>query len=112
MLATTLIILTVPSQAFGWDISEARRPFMESESGIPITALVNAGFSEGDIKFIFEQTKKFKQSWELQDFQGIPNTVQQEIIGIAINSFESGIALGIGKARNLRNAEKKFGFAL
>ena len=87
---------------------------MPEISGIPIDTLKKMGFSDTDLEYILEQTEKYRTKWTLHtqaEYQGVPDHLQQQIVQIATSSFQIGMAIGIGKARNIRNAAKKFGFA-
>jgi hypothetical protein len=86
---------------------------MREISGVPIDVVKKAGFSDADIEYILEQTEKYRQRWRVETpmIQGIPDSFKEEIVQIGAHSFQTGLALGIAKARNLPNAAKKFGFA-
>jgi len=86
---------------------------MRAFSAIPVDTLKRAGFSDVDVEYILDQTEKYHERWNVYaaTFQGVPESLRREIVQIATNSFRAGMAAGIGKARNIPNAAKKFGFA-
>jgi hypothetical protein len=86
---------------------------MREISGVPIDQVKKVGFSDADIDYILEQTEKYRQKWRAETpmIRGTPHHLVEQIAEIATNSFQTGLVVGISKARNLVNAAKKFGFA-
>jgi len=85
---------------------------MREISGVPIDEVKKAGFSDADIDYILEQTEKYREKWraEVPAVRGVPENLKQQVLQIATHSFQAGLVVGIAKARNLRNAAKRFGF--
>lgn len=84
---------------------------MQEISGIPIDILKKLGFSDADLEYILEEAEKYSQRWRVhRSLQHVPEGLRQEIIPLVTSSFQTGMALGIAKARNIPNVAKKFGF--
>jgi hypothetical protein len=69
------------------------------------------GFSDADIDFIFESCNRYRARWSAHvATQSVPDSLKQDVLEIAVNSFQTGLVVAIAKARNLTKATNKFGF--
>jgi hypothetical protein len=64
-----------------------------------------------DVEYILEATEKYRQKWgEHAATLNLPAEMTAEIVEIATNSYQTGMIVGIGKVRKIRNVEKRIGF--
>jgi hypothetical protein len=83
---------------------------MKLIAGVPVDVLKKAGLSDADIKYILEMSAKYRKRWEGAELSSLPTELREEIVESVCSAYQTGVLVGIGKARNITKVTKKFGF--
>jgi len=83
---------------------------MKLIAGVPIDALKEAGLSDADIEYTLEMSAKYRKRWEEAELSSLPAELGEQIVERVCSAYQTGILVGIAKARNITKATKKFGF--